>query len=110
MILFDDGRRFQIAGTVLSDGTTTIPFSAVSLGAKPGSFPLDTTGVSTPIIYVHLNFVDGASVVAAMSMPEYNKLALAEAQRAATPQRRMPALAQRVAAGIARRCGSCGRK
>ena len=109
MILFDDGRRFQIAGTVLSDGTTTIPFSAVSLGAKPGSFPLDTTGVNTPIIYVQLNFVDGASVVAAMSMPEYNQMALAEARRVA-PKRQTPTLLQRAATTVARRCGSCGRK
>jgi len=112
MILFSDGRQFQIAGTVLSDGITTIPFSAVSLGAKPTNFPLPTTGIVPPILYVELDIVGEGVVLTAMSLMDYNQLAIAESQRnqptALARQQAFTPLMQRAAQSIARRCGSCG--
>ena len=113
MILFADGRQFEIAGTVISDGTTTIPFSAISLGAKPNDFPLPTNGITPPILYVELTIIDFGAVLTALSLMDYNKLAIAESQRnqpaaVMRQQAAMPML-QRAAQAVARRCGSCGR-
>ena len=109
MILFADGRQFQIAGSVLSDGTTIIPFSAIKILSRPSSFPLPTTGIAPPIMYLEMEIIDLGVVLAAMTTMDYNKLALYEAQRAAPARRTIPLL-QQAARGIARRCGACGRR
>ena len=108
MILFADGRRFQIAGTVLSNGTDIIPFSAIQLGIKPSTFPLATGEVTPPILYVELHIVGEEAVVAAMSVMEYNQLAVSEAAR--INAQTAPSLLNRVAAQITRTtgCRSCG--
>jgi hypothetical protein len=112
MILFADGREFQIAGTVISDGTTVIPFSAITIGAKPNNFPLPTAGIVPPILYVELGIVDLGTVLTAMSLLDYNQLAIAESKRnqpsAITQQQTFTPLLQRAAQAITRRCGVCG--
>lgn len=107
MIRFDDGRQFTVAGTVLANGAETIPFSAISLGPKLSSFSGALDDIAPPIMFVTL-VIDGADTPAAMSVMDYNKIALAETQRA-NPRRTSPIL-QRVASSITRRCGACGRK
>lgn len=114
-MLFADGRTFQIAGTVLSDGTNVIPFSAITLGAKPSSFPIATTGVGLPMIYVELAIVGEPSIpsgtiTAAMSMNEYNTLAIAQSQRE-QPQAApiQQSLFQKMSNVVGRRCGACGK-
>ncbi len=107
MIRFDDGRQFTIAGTVLANGAETIPFSAISLGPKLASFAGSLADINPPIMFVTL-IIDGASIPAAMSIMDYNKIALAETQRA-NPRRTSPIM-QRVVSSITRRCGACGRK
>lgn len=113
MILFADGRRFNIAGTVISDGETVIPFSAITLGAKPNNFPLPLTGITPPILYVELDIIDEGTVLTAMALNDYNQLAIAESQRnqpsAAVRQQAAIPFLQRAAQSVARRCGSCGR-
>ena len=116
MILFADGRQFQIAGTVISDGATVIPFSAITIGAKPINFPLSTAGITPPILYVELIIIDEGTVLTAMSIMDYNKLAIAESQRnqpSAVIQQQQQAsipIFQRAAQAVARRCGSCGNR
>ena len=110
MILFADGRRFQIAGTILvgEDGTK-IPFSAVTLGSRPSSFPIATEGVTPPILYINLQIIDEGEILAAMSMHEYNTLALARATNKPTAAP-LVRLATAVAGQIRKGCGSCGRR
>jgi hypothetical protein len=110
MILFEDGRRFTIAGTVLSDGTTIIPFSAITVGEKPNSFPIPVVDVVPPIIYVELIIVGDGTILAAMSVMEYNKIALAQAQRSAPIPSQPLGLINRAANFVARTCGSCGKR
>lgn len=110
MILFEDGRSFQIAGTTLSDGTTIIPFSAIRLGDRPDSFPIEVTGVTPPILYVRLTIDNAPPILAAMSTMEYNQLAIAEAHRLNKTQQRGPL--QRLAGAVVARtgCRACGRR
>lgn len=112
MILFEDGRQFIVAGTVISDGVTTIPFSAISLGAKPNNFPLPTTGITPPILYVVLTIIDEGMVLSAMSLMDYNQLAIAESQRnqpSAIERQQAFTPMQRAAQAVRRACGACGR-
>ena len=113
-MLFADGRTFQIAGTVLSNGTDIIPFSAITLGTKPNTFPIATTGVGLPMIYVDLAIVGEPSIpsgtiTAAMSMNEYNTLAIAQSQREQPqPAPIQQSVFQQMSNAIGRRCGPCG--
>lgn len=110
MILLADGRQFQIAGTVLSDGTTIIPMAAITLGQRPAEFPLPTTGVTPPILYIELIIDDAPPIVAAMSVSEYNQFAIAEAVRINNAQPR--SVLHTLASGVARTvgCRACGSK
>lgn len=109
-MLFADGRTFQIAGTVLSDGTTIIPFAAITLLDRPNEFPIPPTGVVPPIIFVNVEMIDHGTILVAMSISEYNKLAIAQTHRDTPSHNAQPSILQRAATGIARRCGACGRK
>jgi hypothetical protein len=106
MILFADGRQFQIAGTVLSDGSTIIPFSAISLGGRPTDFPIRVAGVLPPIMYVELVIVGDGTFLAAMSTADYNILALAQQRPVVQPQ----SFLQQAARVIGARCGACGQR
>jgi hypothetical protein len=111
MLIFEDGRIFQIAGTVLSDGASTIiPLSAVSIASRPSSFAGSTAGIIPPIIYVELAIVGEANAVAAMSMNDYNTIAIAQQQRETVAAPVAPSFLQGVAQGIVRRCAACGQK
>lgn len=111
MILFSDGRQFTIAGTVLARGETLIPISAVTIGDRPSTFPISTEGVTPPIIYVVLQIVGDGDFLAAMSMGEYNMLALAQSQRSIKqPLPSAQSFMQRAASAVRRGCSACGRK
>lgn len=108
MIAFEDGRQFQVAGTVLADGSgNTIPFSAITIVSRPSSFTGSVVGIAPPISYVKLSIVgEAAHVVAAMSLADYNKIALSSVRKSAAPS---VSPMQRAAGYVRRKCGSCGR-
>jgi hypothetical protein len=108
MILFADGRAFTIAGEVLSDGTTIIPFSAITIGAKETAFPLPLAGVIPPVMFVTLDIIGEGSHLTALSILDYNKLAIAQSTRNIAAAQTPLTFLQRTATTIARRCGSCG--
>lgn len=110
MILFADNRRFTIAGAHLVRAGETISLNTITTGSRPSEFPLATTGVTPPIIYVNLAIEEQGTILAAMSLKEFNTIALAQSKATLVKVPMPMPFAQRAIQRLGRVCGGCGKR